>query len=95
MPRIEEAPITEPPRKLPRTEVRMVHDVEATLTDKVGLEEEWGTISRLDLDEDDIDVSRVRGEGEGPPEVSPDEQLADPRLDSDAALEEVSRSFMT
>ena len=40
MPRIEEAPITEPPSKLPRIEVRMVHDVEATLTEEIGLEED-------------------------------------------------------
>lgn len=58
MPRIEEAPITEPPRKLPRTEVRMVHDVEATLIDKIGLEEEWGLYPDY-LDEDDM-VKKVK-----------------------------------
>ena len=41
MPRLEEIPIAEPPNKLPRTDVRMVHDVEATLTEEIGLEEEW------------------------------------------------------
>lgn len=87
MPRIEEAPITEPPRKLPRTEVRMVHDVEATLIDKIGLEEEWGLYPDY-LDEDDMVKSR--GEGEGPPEVS-QEHLD--QLDSDAALEEIKKLY--
>ena len=85
MPRLEEIPITEPPSKLPRTEVRMVHNVEATLTEEIGLEEEWELFPDF-LEEDDLVKSR--GEGEGPPEVS-QEHLD--QLDAEAALEEIKK----
>ena len=62
VPRLEEIPITEPPNKLPRTDVRMVHDVEAALTEEIGLEEEWDLYPAF-LEEDDL--VKNRGEGEG------------------------------
>ena len=83
MPRLEENPITEPPNELPRTDARMVHNVEATLTEGIGLEQEWD-LYPLFLEEDDLVKSR--GEGEGPPEVS-QEHLD--QLDAEAALEEI------
>ncbi len=85
MPRIEEIPVTEPPSKLPRTDVRMVHNVEAVLTEEIGLEEEWDLYPSF-LEEDDLVKSR--GEGEGPPEVS-QEHLD--QLDAEAALEEIKK----
>ena len=85
MPRLEEIPIIEPPSKLPRTDVRMVHDVEATLTEEIGLEEEWDLYPSF-LGEDDL--VKNRGEGEGPPEVS-QEHLD--QLDAEAALEEIKK----
>ena len=65
----------------------MVHDVAATLIDKIGLEEEWGLYPDY-LDEDDMVKSR--GEGEGPREVF-QEHLD--QLDSDAALEEIKKLY--
>ncbi len=87
VPRVDEPAVPEPKVKAARTEVRMIHDIEAGISDEIGLEEQWD-IAPPDEDYFDDETELQRGEGEGPPQVS-DEQLA--YLDGEAALEEIKK----
>ena len=87
VPRVDEPAVPEPKMKAGRTEVRMVHDIEAGISDEIGLEEQWD-IAPPDEDYFDDETELQRGEGEGSPQVS-DEQLA--YLDGEAALEEIKK----
>ncbi len=57
-----------------RTDVRMVHDIEAAVSEEIGLKEQWD-LTPPDHNELDDEAGLQRGEGEGPPQLS-DEQLA-------------------
>ena len=81
VPRVDEPPVPEPKVKAAKTEVRMVCNVEATITEEMGLEEQW-EVCPTEFEMDDMELNK--GEGEGPPKVT-DEQLG--QLDSDAALD--------
>ena len=86
VPRIDEPPVPEPKTKAANTEVRMVYNVEAVITEEVGVEEMWDICP---MDYEDADPSELqKGEDEGPPNITP-EQLAD--LDGAAALDEVRK----
>ena len=86
VPRIDEPPVPEPKTKAAKTEVRMVYNVEAVITEEVGVEEMWD-ICPMDYDNEDSSELQ-KGEDEGPPNITP-EQLAD--LDGAAALDEVRK----
>ena len=85
VPRVDEPPVPEPKVKAAKTEVRMVCNVEATITEEMGLEEQW-EVCPTEFEMDDMELNK--GEGEGPPKVT-DEQLG--QLDSDAALDEIRK----
>ena len=85
VPRVDEPPVPEPKVKAAKTEVRMVCNVEATITEEMGLEEQW-EVCPTEFEMDNIELNK--GEGEGPPKVT-DEQLG--QLDSDAALDEIRK----
>lgn len=89
VPRIDEPPVPDPKSKAARTDVRMVHNVEAAVSDEIGLEEQWDIVPPEE-DEFDFETELQRGEGEGPPEVSP--EYLD-QLDSNAALEEIQKLY--
>ena len=85
VPRVDEPPVPEPKVKAAKTEVRMVCNVEATITEEMGLEEQW-EVCPTEFEMDDMELNK--GEGEGPPKVT-EEQLV--QLDSDAALDEIRK----
>ena len=85
VPRVDEPPVPEPKVKAAKTEVRMVCNVEATITEEMGLEEQW-EVCPTEFEMDNMELNK--GEGEGPPKVT-DEQLG--QLDSDAALDEIRK----
>ena len=85
VPQADEPPALEPKVKAAKTEVRMVCNVEATITEEMGLEEQW-EVYPTKFEMDDIELNK--GEGEGPPNVT-EEQLG--QLDSDTALDEIRK----
>ena len=85
VPRVDEPPVPEPKVKAAKTEVRMVCNVEATITEEMGLGEQW-EVCPTEFEMDDMELNK--GEGEGPPKVT-EEQLG--QLDSDAALDEIRK----
>ena len=78
-------PSSPPKVKAAKTEVRMVCNVEATITEEMGLGEQW-EVCPTEFEMDDMGLNK--GEGEGPPKVT-EEQLG--QLDSDAALDEIRK----
>ena len=61
VPRVDEPPVPEPKVKAAKTEVGMVCNVEATITEEMGLEEQWEACP-TEFEMDDMELNKGEGE---------------------------------